>query len=76
MFGRRRKKNNAKTIIGKLLKTVMDYPNTFVGIILAAVIGLLLFSVPLIGHWLFFIVEPLLLIAFIVMFGSRDYGRS
>ena len=55
-----------KTILGKLLKMVMDFPNTVVGIILAVVIGLLLFSIPLIGHWLFLVVEPFLLIAFIV----------
>ena len=64
------------SILGKLLKMVMDFPNTVVGIILASVIGLLLFSIPLIGHWLFLVVEPFLLIAFIVMFGSRDYKRS
>ena len=62
--------------MGKMLKMVMDFPNTVVGIILASVIGLLLFSIPLIGHCLFLVVEPFLLIAFIVMFGSRDYKRS
>ena len=65
-----------KKIMGQLLKMVVDFPNTVVGIILAAVIGLLLFSVPLVGSWLFFIVEPFLLIGFIVMFGSRDYRRK
>ena len=65
-----------KKIMGKLLKMVVDYPNTVVGIILASVIGLLLFSIPLVGTWLFLIVEPFLLIAFIVMFGSRDYRRN
>ena len=65
-----------KMIMRKMLKMVMDFPNTVVGIILAVVIGLLLFSIPLIGHWLFLVVEPFLLIAFIVMFGSRDYRRS
>ena len=65
-----------KKTMGKLLKMVMDFPNTVVGIILAVVIGLLLFSIPLIGHWLFLVVEPFLLIAFIVMFGSRDYRRN
>ena len=63
-------------IMGKLLKMIADYPNTVVGIILASVIGLLLFSIPLVGTWLFLIVEPFLLIAFIVMFGSRDYRRN
>ena len=65
-----------KKISGKLLKMIADYPNTVVGIILASVIGLLLFSIPLVGTWLFLIVEPFLLIAFIVMFGSRDYRRN
>ena len=65
-----------KKIMGQLLNMVVDFAITFVGIILAAVIGLLLFSVPLVGTWLFFIVEPFLLIAFIVMFGSRDYRRN
>ena len=65
-----------KKIMVQLLKMVVDFPNTVVGIILAAVIGLLLFSVPLVGSWLFFIVEPFLLIGFIVMFGSRDYRRN
>ena len=65
-----------KNIMGKLLKMIADYPNTVVGIILASVIGLLLFSIPLMGTWLFLIVEPFLLIAFIVMFGSRDYRRN
>ena len=69
--------NCTKKIMGKLLKMVVDYPNTVVGIILASVIGLLLlFSIPLVGTWLFLIVEPFLLIAFIVMFGSRDYRRN
>ena len=68
--------HNTKKILGKLLKMAMDFPNTVVGIILAAFIGVLLFSVPLVGSWLFFIVEPFLLIAFIVMFGSRDYRRN
>ena len=65
-----------KMIMRTMLKMVMDFPNTVVGIILAVVIGLLLFSIPLIGHWLFLVVEPFLLIAFIVMFGSRDYRRN
>ena len=65
-----------KTIMGKLLKMVVDFPNTVVGIILALIIGLLLLSIPWVGTWLFFIVEPFLLIAFIVMFGSRDYRRN
>ena len=65
-----------KKITGKLLKMIADYPNTVVGIILASVIGLLLLSIPLVGTWLFFIVEPFLLVAFIVMFGSRDYRRN
>ena len=65
-----------KKITGQLLKMIADYPNTVVGIILASVIGLLLLSIPLVGTWLFFIVEPFLLVAFIVMFGSRDYRRN
>ena len=65
-----------KKISGMLLKMIADYPNTVVGIILASVIGLLLLSIPLVGTWLFFIVEPFLLVAFIVMFGSRDYRRN
>ena len=68
--------NCTKKIMGKLLKMIADYPNTVVGIILASVIGLLLLSIPLVGTWLFFIVEPFLLVAFIVLFGSRDYRRN
>lgn len=82
MYGKRLKRSGirawhyTKKIMGHLLKMVVDFPNTVVGLILAAVIGMLLFSVPLVGTWLFFIVEPFLLIGFIVMFGSRDYRRN
>ena len=65
-----------KKIMRKLLEMIVDFPNTVVGIILALIIGLLLLSIPWVGTLLFFIVEPFLLIAFIVMFGSRDYRRN
>ena len=65
-----------KRIMRKLLEMIVDFPNTVVGIILALIIGLLLLSIPWVGTWLFLIVEPFLLIAFIVMFGSRDYRRN
>ena len=65
-----------KRIMRKLLEMIVDFPNTVVGIILALIIGLLLLSIPWVGTLLFFIVEPFLLIAFIVMFGSRDYRRN
>ena len=65
-----------KKIMGQLLEMIVDFPNTVVGIILALIIGLLLLSIPWVGTLLFFIVEPFLLIAFIVMFGSRDYRRN
>lgn len=82
MFRKRLKKVGFRFWIGtrkimeQVLKMIIHYPNTAVGILLASVIGFLLFSIPLIGYWLFIIVEPFLLIAFIIMFGSRDYRKS
>ena len=82
MFRKRLKKVGFRFWIGtrkimeQVLKMIIHYPNTAVGILLASVIGFLLFSIPLLGYWLFISVEPFLLIAFIIMFGSRDYRKS